>query len=122
MADTTTLTAGTLAIPKHKFTIKGAYSLNEKHRFILSYIFQSEKISFEQTNSFTEEYNYITRPSTNLIDFTYQWNNIFGFLDFSTGVRNLLNIKNHYVYPMSGGYPTSMGMGLEIFAVVKIKL
>jgi len=122
VADTNTLKAGTLAIPKHKFTLKAAYSLNEKHRFILSYIFQSEKHSVEQTNSFTEEYNYISRPSTNLIDFTYQWNNVFGFLDFSTGARNLLNTKNHYVYPMNGGYPTSMGMGLEIFAVVKIRL
>lgn len=122
VADTTSLKAGTLAIPKHKLTAKLNFALSEKNRVILNYSLQSQKISVEQTDASTATYNYIRHSPTHLIDLSFQSNLLFGFIDLNIGVRNILNAKNHYLYPMSGGYASSMGMGREYFVLVKVNL
>ena len=122
MADTASRSAGTLAIPKHKLTARFKYSFTEKHHVMLNYTFQSSKTSVEQTDATLGEYNYISRDATHLVDLTYQTNQLGGFIDVNIGVKNILNVNNHYLYPMSSGYPTSMGMGREIFILVKVNL
>lgn len=122
MADTSTLRAGTLAIPKHKLTTRLLFDLNDNNTISLNYIFQSSRTSVEQTDADLEEYNYLTYPPSHLIDLIFQSRSIYRVLDLTVGVKNILNTRNHYTYPMNGGYTTSMGMGREIFVQVKVNL
>ena len=89
---------------------------------ILNYTFQSSKTAVEQTDANTEEYNYIKRDPTHLLDLTLQGLGLFGLIDLNLGVRNILNTKNLYLYPISSGYPASMGMGREFYMLVKVNL
>ncbi|MBI3134310.1 MAG: TonB-dependent receptor plug domain-containing protein [Bacteroidetes bacterium] len=122
MADTSSLKAGTLAIPKHKLTTRFNFAISDKNHLILNYTFQSSKIAVEQTNAALEEYNFIKHTPTHLLDLTFQSNALFGFIDVNLGVRNVLNTYNLYLYPMNSGYPTSMGMGREFFILLKVNL
>lgn len=122
LADTADITVGALAIPKHKLTARFLYDLNDKNTISLNYIFQSSRTSVEQVDANTEEYAYLTYSPTHLIDLIFQSRSIYKVLDLTLGVKNILNTRNHYTYPMSGGYAASMGMGREFFVQVKVNL
>jgi outer membrane receptor for ferrienterochelin and colicin len=122
LADTADIKVGALAIPKHKVTARFLYDLNDKNTISLNYIFQSSRRSVEQINATTEEYAYLNYDPTHLVDLIFQSRGIFKVVDLTAGVKNILNTRNHYTYPMSGGYATSMGMGREIFVQIKLNL
>ncbi len=122
LADTADIKVGALAIPSHKLTARLLYDLNDKNTISLNYIFQSSRKSVEQINATTEEYAYVQYDPTHLVDLLFQSRGIFKVVDLTAGVKNILNTRNHYTYPMSGGYTTSMGMGREIFVQIKVNL
>ena len=70
----------------------------------------------------TGEYGYITHGPTHLLDLIFQTKGVMKYFDFTTGVKNILNTNNYFMYPMSGGYPIGLGMGLEFFVQLKVNL
>jgi len=122
VADTNTLKVGALGIPKHKFTTRLSYQINNKNTISLHYIFQSSRNAIEQIDVVTDEYDYIIYPSIHLVDLIFQSRNFYRLFDLTAGIKNILNTKNFYSYPISGGYPAIMGMGREFFIQLKINL
>jgi len=122
LADTLNIKAGALAMPKHKLNIRLSYPVNDKIRLGLNYIFLSERTSMEQIDANTGDYAYITQGQTHLIDLLFQSKGVLKYFDFTTGVKNILNSRNHLLYPISGGYPAGVGMGREFFIQLKVNL
>lgn len=120
--DTANLSIGVYSIPKHKIVISPYFKLNKKNGFSLNYIYQSEKFGVEQINSYSGEYGTIRYKPTHLIDAVFHAKDILKFFDVKLGIKNILNTKNYYVYAQASGYPTSIGIGRELFIQIKINL
>lgn len=123
MVDTADVKKGTLGFPTHKLVNNLMYRFNEKNTVSLSYIFETEKYSFERINSVSGAYGLIRYPETHVMNVTYQRTGLFNkLLDINVGIFNVLNTGYLYSYPFSQGYSPVMGMGRELFVNFRLNL
>ncbi len=120
--DTTNLSKGVFAIPKHKLVVSPYLKINKKMGLSLNYIFQSQKYGVEQINRYSGEKGMVRYKSTHLVDVMFHLYEVFKFFDLKIGIKNLTDTKNYYVYTISSGYPASIGLGRELFLQIKLNL
>jgi outer membrane cobalamin receptor len=122
IVDTTNFKLGSVGIPKHKYTARLSYIINERNSFGVYYQFQSQKHAQERISQTTEEYGSVEYPATHNINVSCQLKGLLKLFDLNFGINNILNTTNYYVYPLNSGYFPLAGMGREFFIQMKFRL
>ncbi len=122
IVDTSNYKSGAVGIPKHKFTARLSYIINDRNSFGVYYNFQSQKHAQERISQTSGEYASIEYPQTHNINVSYHLKGLLKLFDLNFGINNVLNTTNYYLYPLNSGYFPLAGMGREVFIQMKFRL